>query len=108
MKTILNPFRIRLDTLQLAGAAITLGFVCSLPFVRMILASRLKPGSVNKPERRQMPYGTAIPRPGTTVPIENTGNGQNEAFDVAIKFVRTGVRSRKSSKPGSPAGDSAL
>jgi hypothetical protein len=103
MKTILNPFPVRSNTLQLADAAQMPGFAHDLPFVKMPQTPRLEFKKANGPGHRQLPHTTAVPRPAK-VPVENPGNAQEETFNVAIKFARSGVRPRKSPKSGSAAG----
>jgi hypothetical protein len=80
MRTIFYSFRVWLDSFQSTGTAIKHGFAHGLTDVE------------------------AATNPGTKVPLEIAWSGGKKGFEVAVKLVRNSVRTRKSSKRGSPAG----
>jgi hypothetical protein len=98
MKTILNSFRIRLNTFRLNCAAITRCIAHDLTNVKAVPAARFDLKKEHGPGHCQLPFGIIITGSGAEVPIEIAWSDDEKGFEVAIKPVQNGVRSCKCPK----------
>jgi hypothetical protein len=94
MKTILNSFRIRLDTFQLTYAAITRDVAHSLTTVKTVLAAKFDPRKEDGLEDCPLPFGILVTSSGAEIPVEVAWSDDEKGFEVAIKLVRKCVRFR--------------
>jgi hypothetical protein len=97
MKTILNSFRVRLNSFRRTCTAIRRGITRG---VTKMKTPPPTPGFYLKrddgSEYSQLPFGLIFARSGAAVPVGIAWGDDEKGFPVAIKRVRNRVRSRES------------